>query len=771
MGKCFSAMGRAGGRGLKARQANSLHMGPDGVESSIFGEDIFSKSDGCQPRERPLQKGAPDERVHADVIYNDNRLGAEASPLDNLASSAPGATGQSAAVEPHSAQTPPAEDAPKQAVMKRSFPPVGVSLHIEEDMRSLLVDARSLAAVQREIAETIARVFRSSADRFRVMEMVPSVPPATMTIKLNIVADKRDSDIRSPMQLAAEMVTQSQQPSSELRQAQVFRGLRSGTIAEDPFPGTKQDSWAGGVATIRSSAVGSAGSDSSAPTQPAPGKRKKSARSMAAAAASLAESRTTDRDAGLQHDGVHRSKTEDVRDAAADVGRVGRLDEKDKELQVTNTAELESGSIDKDGGIYTGELLRGKRHGRGKQVYANGDVFTGCFQDDRRAGIGRLDFSPETDDGGFYLGEWADDQPNGKGSLTYGSKDMYVGSWVKGMREGEGKLLWASGAWYQGEFRNDEMHGSGTLQKQNQDKYQGEFFAGKFHGRGSFTPAGGVSRMGYWCMGEEVVGKSEAEARRIINEALLQVGSIARDERMMKDYRLVGSGAAPPSGPTMRGGGGRGKLHPAGGKEQPPQIPPDYSQVDQMAVTIVGLQAESESARASPLMAAKSHLHMKVAASDSALSAARDDEPSRPQAAAKRAPAPADGLAAGGGSMGGERQPAGGQRRGIPPPPASTMATKSLVVAAEKGVSDGRGAGGASLSEVKPPTRPQRSGASIKTTDTLTMVAEKLTDWQVRLCCRGRRVPRSRLVLCLPSLSRFCAFRFRRCGVFAQGQG
>ena len=116
MGKCFSAMGRAGGRGLKARQANSLHMGPDGVESSIFGEDIFSKSDGCQPRERPLQKGAPDERVHADVIYNDNRLGAEASPLDNLASSAPGATGQSAAVESHSAQTPPAGGESRLAV-------------------------------------------------------------------------------------------------------------------------------------------------------------------------------------------------------------------------------------------------------------------------------------------------------------------------------------------------------------------------------------------------------------------------------------------------------------------------------------------------------------------------------------------------------------------------------------------------------------------------------------------------------------------------------
>ena len=56
-----------------------------------------------------------------------------------------------------------------------------------------------------------------------------------------------------------------------------------------------------------------------------------------------------------------------------------------------------------DGGTYAGELLNGLRHGRGKQVFANGQMFTGCFQHDRRCGIWRLDLA---NDGGFYLGEW-----------------------------------------------------------------------------------------------------------------------------------------------------------------------------------------------------------------------------------------------------------------------------------------------------------------------------------------------------------------------------
>jgi hypothetical protein len=116
--------------------------------------------------------------------------------------------------------------------------------------------------------------------------------------------------------------------------------------------------------------------------------------------------------------------------------------------------------------------------------------------------------------------EWKDDERSGKGSLTYGNKDMYVGTWAKGMREGEGKLLWSTGAWYQGQFKKDRMHGVGTLQTEQQDKYQGDFFEGKRHGKGTWTPARGVARAGYWCMDEEVVGKSDDEAQQMIREAV-----------------------------------------------------------------------------------------------------------------------------------------------------------------------------------------------------------------------------------------------------------
>jgi hypothetical protein len=116
--------------------------------------------------------------------------------------------------------------------------------------------------------------------------------------------------------------------------------------------------------------------------------------------------------------------------------------------------------------------------------------------------------------------EWKDDERSGKGSLTYGNKDMYIGTWVKGMREGDGKLCWATGAWYQGQFKKDLMHGAGILQNENQDRYDGEFFDGKRHGKGTWTPAGGAPRAGYWCMDEEVVGKSEDEALQMISEGV-----------------------------------------------------------------------------------------------------------------------------------------------------------------------------------------------------------------------------------------------------------
>ena len=75
------------------------------------------------------------------------------------------------------------------------------------------------------------------------------------------------------------------------------------------------------------------------------------------------------------------------------------------------------------------------------------------------------------------------------------------------------------------------------------------------------------------------------------------------------------------------------------------------------------------------------------------------------------------------------KPPGPDDRRGVPAAPAASM----VASAGQKG--SGAGAPttskkAASISEAKPPTRPQCSGASMSTNDTLKMVSDKLAAWQ-----------------------------------------
>ena len=405
MGQCLSAMkgkGRAPKAGKAARPNDSNHMGPEGVESSIFNKD----SEPLFPNRRNVPG---------------NNLDAQMAPLNELVPNPNGAANGS---------PPP----PKQAVMRRSFPPVGVSLIFEDTVEAFVPDPQRTSQVTSEIVQAIAGALSCSMERIRVMQFLPS---GGVTCNLNIVADRTDDDNRSPMQLAAELVTASRKPDSQLRQVPVFRQLCEGNIAEDPFPGTKQDSWAGGVATLRPN-------DSGEST-----KKKKKAKAGAAGAAGAAAapgntSTGSASNAQTQPTPTTEATPRPPEQAPAMQASPSPVVERQQpqptaqEMEVANTSELPGGTIEKDGGSYSGELVKGQRHGRGKQHYPNGDVFTGCFDRDKRKGIGRLDFA----NGGYYLGEWKDDERCGKGSLTYGNKDMYVGAWAKGMRDGEGKLLW-----------------------------------------------------------------------------------------------------------------------------------------------------------------------------------------------------------------------------------------------------------------------------------------------------------------------------------------
>lgn len=80
--------------------------------------------------------------------------------------------------------------------------------------------------------------------------------------------------------------------------------------------------------------------------------------------------------------------------------------------------------------IYEGQWKKGKRHGRGKQVWKEGIVFEGYF---------------------------VDDKANGKGRLIHQNGEVYEGDWVDGLAEGKGELFQLDGSWYEGDFKKDKQ--------------------------------------------------------------------------------------------------------------------------------------------------------------------------------------------------------------------------------------------------------------------------------------------------------------------------
>ncbi len=87
-------------------------------------------------------------------------------------------------------------------------------------------------------------------------------------------------------------------------------------------------------------------------------------------------------------------------------------------------AQVRETTTYKDGSYYTGERdAKGRRHGNGLMVFANGDRYVGSFVQGHMTGQGKMTSS----DGASYEGGWLNDQYEGEG--TYISTD---GELIKG---------------------------------------------------------------------------------------------------------------------------------------------------------------------------------------------------------------------------------------------------------------------------------------------------------------------------------------------------
>eukprot|EP00747_Dinoflagellata_sp_TGD_P212155 gnl/TRDRNA2_/TRDRNA2_85277_c0_seq2.p1 gnl/TRDRNA2_/TRDRNA2_85277_c0~~gnl/TRDRNA2_/TRDRNA2_85277_c0_seq2.p1 ORF type:complete len:506 (+),score=100.69 gnl/TRDRNA2_/TRDRNA2_85277_c0_seq2:120-1637(+) len=148
-----------------------------------------------------------------------------------------------------------------------------------------------------------------------------------------------------------------------------------------------------------------------------------------------------------------------------------------------------------DDNKYEGERdSAGRRHGQGKFMLANGDLYEGQWFNDKKEGHGTY-----TDaDGHRYEGEFKNDKREGKCSFIYFDGSKYEGSYVNDKKEGFGIFTYADGQKYVGYWKNGKRHGNGTFWYADNSRYEGDWVAHKRQGQGTLFSASGVEHSGTW---------------------------------------------------------------------------------------------------------------------------------------------------------------------------------------------------------------------------------------------------------------------------------
>ena len=144
-----------------------------------------------------------------------------------------------------------------------------------------------------------------------------------------------------------------------------------------------------------------------------------------------------------------------------------------------------------DGTTYKGDLVGGKRCGRGTFVYADGSKYEGEWHDGERQGYGI-----QTDPNGkvIYEGEWLGGKYNGTGSQFNPAPTKLKGEFdLKNFSEL--RNYWEK---YDGEFDLGKWNGFGTIYLANGERFVGKFRYGKVHGTGTYYQLGDKNITGEW---------------------------------------------------------------------------------------------------------------------------------------------------------------------------------------------------------------------------------------------------------------------------------
>lgn len=145
-------------------------------------------------------------------------------------------------------------------------------------------------------------------------------------------------------------------------------------------------------------------------------------------------------------------------------------------------------------GRYEGNFQDGKRTGRGKFLYANGDIYDGNWKAGRPDGLGaKIGKNGKIKSGLWEAGKLVERQKktidrdclvgtcmNGYGKAKDASGNVYNGDFEKGLYSGFGEMRYSNGDRYKGYWKKGVPHGKGSYFFKNGHVDTGEFAEGRF---------------------------------------------------------------------------------------------------------------------------------------------------------------------------------------------------------------------------------------------------------------------------------------------------
>ena len=127
------------------------------------------------------------------------------------------------------------------------------------------------------------------------------------------------------------------------------------------------------------------------------------------------------------------------------------------------------------------------KHGQGTDIFAQGDVYSGQYQDGKPHGYGQYKWKNTS----LYVGEFKNGMKHGKGKWRKRASaqncNQYEGDYCLDKKGGIGVFTWESGNQYHGCYKDDERHGYGEMYWTDGSCYKGEWVNGIQHGLGTMT--------------------------------------------------------------------------------------------------------------------------------------------------------------------------------------------------------------------------------------------------------------------------------------------